>query len=175
MAESNQELGIGSDRLIITHNLDAAEAGDTFVDWPLHVTLIPWFRSETNSALNVYESIFDELQSCQLALGKKMLGGVEFYGEAEDVMVRPITLDSRKILDMVHISLLRPVRHIMSDWRYIGGNYNPHMTIRENDDPGEGFNFLMGHVNLVRHDGDKKTVARTFDLGELITTHDTRG
>lgn len=132
-----------------------------FNDWPLHVTLLPWFRAEGGVDERI-SNVVEDMRACRVYLGAKILGPVALYGVKEDIPVRPIGNSTQ--LGIIHGMLLREFHSTLENRDFIGGNYNPHLTIRDNEDPGEGFEFLVDKFSLVRHDGTHKTVVLSPDL-----------
>lgn len=158
-------------RLMIAHFVDPMLEGRQFDEWPLHITILPWFyESEVDSIRNI-EIAAESMRSCRIALGAKaikLLGRVEMFGDGLDVPVRRIN-DSTS-LGVIHGMLLGQFHEKLEDKTYIGGNYNPHLTIRENNDPGEASEILVNKISLVEYGRPAKTVIKNFELIDETTT-----
>lgn len=153
-------------KLIIAHLRELNQPGDTFEKWPLHVTILPWFNLQVDEACKIAKETTEELRACRVVLGARVLGPIALYGAAEDIPVRPIL--NSTTLGVIHGAFLSPLHKKLHDKTFVGGGYNPHMTIRENEDPGEGYSFMLDEVSLVSHEGDHKLVVNTFDLKNEI-------
>lgn len=153
-------------RYSLAHFLNAEDGleGVKFTDWPLHLTVVPWFRGadEWESIRNL-EFIAEQLRVCAIALGKRVLGSVELYGPDADVPVRPTGQSTG--LGVAHGLLLARFLPYLVDRTYVGDNYNPHVTV-ERQDPGENFTFYLDGISLIRHDGTHKTIVANHKLKE---------
>lgn len=150
------------DRLMVAHLIEPTNVGDTFEAWPLHITLLPWFRTAQTWAEEVFRRCAADLRACRVVLGARQLGPVALFGEAEDIPVRPI--GDSTALGVAHGVLLASLHPFLDDKTYIGGSYNPHVTIRNNPDPGEGAEIDIATLSLIRHGVNHKTVVETVNL-----------
>lgn len=155
-----------TDRYIIAHLLDdEVIAGGRFSKWPLHVTILPWFLDHPDETMQKLAVAVEDMRACRVSVGARILGPIAMYGDDEDVPVRPI--NNSTAVGVTHGILLTSFHSGLEDRTYVGGGYNPHLTIRDNNDPGEGFEFLLGSLSLIRHDGDAKTIVATHPLIEV--------
>ncbi len=156
-------------RLIIAHLQGEYEAGDRFSDWPLHITLVPWFMGKPGWATELFRRVSADFQACSVELGQRSLGNIEMYGPDADVPVRSI--QESTALGVVHGMLLPHFHPFLADTTYVGSRYNPHMSIHENPDPGEGRIIHVGSLSLMQHLGDKgdrqKLILATTRLGDV--------
>lgn len=150
------------ERLVVAHLIEPTDVGVTFAAWPLHITLLPWFRTEEVWAEEVFRRCAADLRACRVVLGARQLGPVALFGEAEDIPVRPI--GDSTALGVAHGVLLSNLHPFLDDKTFIGGSYNPHVTIRNNPDPGEGAQIDIATLSMIRHDGEHKTVVETVKL-----------
>lgn len=149
-------------RLMIAHFVDSVEVGQQFTEWPLHVTVLPWFSRNENIATAEIELATEHMRACRIALGKKVLSVVKFFGDDSDVPVRLI--ENSTSLGVMHGMLLGQFHESLENKDYIGGNYNPHLTIRENNDPGESFVLDINKISLVRYGKPQKEIIKNYDL-----------
>jgi hypothetical protein len=150
---------------MIAHLTDQAGVGDEFENWPLHVTVLPWFFAGEEWAKLELAAAAVELRACDIALGheERMLGELAVFGsEEKPILVRPIQNSTQ--LGVIHGVLIRPFLPALEDREWVGGGYNPHMTVRNNPDPGEGHEFRVDSLSLVRYGKPKKKVIETVTL-----------
>ena len=158
-------------RLMIAHFVDPNFEGRQFDEWPMHITVLPWFNYDKLSAITEIEAAVDNMRACRIALGEtalKSLGAVELFGNDLDVPVRRIG-DSTS-LGVIHGMLLNQFHRNLEDKSYIGGNYNPHLTIRNNQDPGESSILTIDQLSLVEYGKPLKTIVRNYNLNDQTTT-----
>lgn len=144
-----------SERLTIPHFIKEIPAGTEFKQWPLHITLLPWFLGELSEVQAELATAAEDLKSCHVTIGEKgvknsrELGDVEYFGPSGDVAVR--LLKESTNLGVIHGMLLRSFHKYIEDKTYIGGGYNPHLTIRGNEDPGAEYVVDVDKLYLVRY------------------------
>ncbi len=121
MSESN------TDRQILSLGLYQFRIPQQFGQWPLHVTLLPWFEGADQQTLQ------HELQglSRQTDAFHLHVGGFALFGDDLDVPVRLV--EPNQELDELHQASLEVVEKaggqlVRPD--YVWPNYQPHITIR---------------------------------------------
>lgn len=150
---------------MIAHFTEQVDPGYEFKDWPLHISILPWFRRNKAIVVAELELTVEHMKSCRIALGAKALGDVELFGMDENIPVRRVR--DCTSLGVMHGMLLSQFQLDLEDKTFIGGAYNPHLTIRENEDPGEGFEIDINDISLVEYGKPVKKVVRTFNLRDL--------
>lgn len=148
-------------RLLIAHFIEPKTKGEQFNDWPLHMTIIPWFQENEVEARRQLAESAEHMRACRV-LCAKVLGKIALFGIGEDVPVRPVK--DCTAFGVIHGMLLDRFYKQLEDNTYIGGAYNPHLTINKNHDPGENFEILVDTVSLVRHDNVCKTIIENYNL-----------
>lgn len=141
-------------RYTVSHIMTDIRVGDTFESWPMHITLLPWFRAREYEAISGFMATVDDMEVCNGMLGERALGSTVMYG-AGDVSVRPVR-DSTPI-GVVQGLLLARFRDKIIDPSYTAGAFSPHVDIRQAD-PGEGFTFALDSLCLIRRDDKNKLV-----------------
>jgi len=162
---------LGEKRLMIAHFVDPIDSGRQFDTWPLHITLMPWFRMNELAAEEKLEEAARDMRSFQLALGEtavKTLGNIELFGQNIDIPARRIVEPTS--LGVMHGRLLGEFYNKLEDVKYVAGNYSPHVTIRENNDPGIGAKIKVDKISLIEYDKPLKTVVRNYNLNDETTT-----
>ena len=156
------ESNTSGERLMVAHLVDPIEEGYNFTDWPLHITVLPWFKRSESITKSEIELSAEHMRACRVALGKKALGCIEMFGDECDTPVR--TISNSTSLGVMHGMLLTMFRKNLESTDYIGGAYNPHLTIRENNDPGELAEIDIDRISLIKYENSVKTVLRNYDL-----------
>ena len=99
---------------------------ERFKAWPLHVTLVPWFKSDYETARKVADSVSSRNKQFTVrALGRAS------FGPSNNIPVRLIE-KSPEIITL-HTSLLTHLDEEGVSYRglrYVAGNYEPHVTVR---------------------------------------------
>ncbi len=139
--------------------------GFTFIDWPLHVTLIPWFRLDLSS-----DTLTNELRDG--FIGSKTFQ-VSVQGEASfgyknrkqvnlasssDLM--KLEGQSRRILHRNHAWIVDEADHTRS-------GYHPHVTVQKNSRLQEGDTFICDKIYIVEQLVDYKEVVAIVELGHV--------
>lgn len=114
-------------------------------DWPLHVTLVPWFKVTDQSWFTSgLARIVGELTPLQITLGDK-----ELFGSKHDVPVRVVV--PNKELTNLHNELLNLVKEwgsLLSD-RFVGKKYRAHVTHYDEKSPAYDTELTMDNVCIV--------------------------
>jgi len=161
----SEKSSLDQERLMIAHFTEPLGLDYEFEDWPLHISILPWFHRNKEIAVAELELAVVHMKSCRIALGAKALDSVEFFGVNEDIPVRRVK--DCTSLGVMHGMLLSQFQLDLEDKTFIGGAYNPHLTIRENEDPGEGFEIDIKDISLVEYGKPVKKVVQTFNLRNL--------
>jgi 2'-5' RNA ligase len=127
-----------SSKFIIVAPVEPMQQGDVFSEWPLHITVAPWFSGVNERKITqIVESTAE--RNLPLAV---TFGEVALFGAKIDIPVQRINDESGKISGL-HTKLINPLHRqgaIFDDYRYLGYKYQPHVTLREGHDlPVEPF------------------------------------
>jgi len=159
---SELDRNLGQERLMVAHLVNPIDEGDQFENWPLHITILPWFHRVEPIAKAEIGLAAEHMRACRISLGQKALGSVLMFGNEYDIPVRPIR-DSTS-LGVMHGMLLSMFHENLEDIDFIGGAYNPHLTIRDNDDPGENSMLNVDSISIIRYGKPRKTVIGNYSL-----------
>lgn len=131
--------------------VDKKAVGNTFINWPLHITIIPWFFvhdiDTLDAKINRISKKFFKLSVTGRELTK--------YGE------RTVCLVSNEYtLQQIHRAVYTTLQMLNArfiDTRYFGDNYTPHITWQESEKYLIGDVFDAAGFYLVKRHKDKQT------------------
>lgn len=133
--------------------------GDTFEQWPLHVTLVPWFRLYTETR-NFIETLTNEL-SAQNAF-------TDTVGEREVFSKREANVLNKPTWQPLHEAVLSCVYNsgepAAKQFRYVADNYQPHVTVQARTALHAGDTIEVSTVTVVEQKGDYKQAIATLSL-----------
>jgi 2'-5' RNA ligase len=150
------------DRLICIF-IEPVQPGLRFVEWPLHITLIPWFRAKLSSD-ELAEAIRQKLQavnSFTLTVsedahfgyrGQKIVSLIQLPSPLE-----AIALKLRQILKTQKAWLVDESTKAVFSFR-------PHITVQGNKRLSKGDSFMCHMVAIVEQKGDYKEVVAEVEL-----------
>ena len=161
-----------AEKLFLASSLEPLHKGDQFKDWPLHVTVVPWFQVNLYRAFeNALGNKIHSLSPVQITGSSEIVplrtvGGDEaLFGPEEDVRVRK--LRDIGALASLHDTLLSMIERFdgqLEDTTYTGTHYVPHVTFLE-DGRGieEGERVELPGMQLISKGPESvKTVERVF-------------
>ncbi|HSH56295.1 MAG TPA: 2'-5' RNA ligase family protein [Candidatus Limnocylindrales bacterium] len=133
--------------------IEPQEPGYTFerkrLEWPLHITLIPWFRVPDPSTLDgILETVAVQSRPFDAVVGMEAA-----FGGRKEVLVN--VLADPALAQHLHLNLKRALDGVGANYqseRFTGDNYKPHIT---------------HHGDRRRHEGDRLAV-RNFYLVKLL-------
>lgn len=111
---------------IIAIGAEPFEQGQEFDVWPLHITLVPWFKDAKQSKVSDgLEAISGYIKPFHVHLGEKAL-----FGARNDIPVR-LVKENDTLLNL-HLKALTVVHDAKGqlDYGIVGYRYRPHMTER---------------------------------------------
>jgi len=118
-------------RFMVCHMLEEAPEGHQFSNWPLHLTVIPWFRVEEEALPSTLLAIEETAKRVgSFAVRTK---GNAWYGPKDDVPVTEVE-DTTSRLAKLHHGLLQSIQDgggTVIDLTYTGANYSPHVSLTE--------------------------------------------
>jgi len=153
-----------AEKLVLVSALETLNKGQQFTEWPLHVTILPWFGLPKDR-----EQAFDNALTNRVYKVAPVFtvgGEVALFGPNKDVQVRK--LRSIGTLASLHNLVLETVRGFDGtiDSPYIERNYEPHVTFRNEQGISEGQELKLATLQLIRGDTTGlRTVERNFYLG----------
>jgi 2'-5' RNA ligase len=132
--------------------------------WPLHVTLVPWFKvSDEEAVIRSLEKLGERTGTFTLHVG-----GIEHFGRNRDVPVNIITNpEPARVLHEDLIMTLGKADIAYDEQQYINRNYAPHITRHERDGrhSNKGEEIYVDDFHLVRLlDDSTCLVEKQFNL-----------
>jgi hypothetical protein len=122
-----------SPRFMVCHMLEKAPEGFQFSEWPLHLTVVPWFRVEEGALLNTLLAI--EATAKKVGSFAIKAKGDAWYGPKGDVPVTEVEDTTGGKLVKLHLGLLQGIQHsggTILDLTYTGESYSPHVSLTKN-------------------------------------------
>jgi len=137
--------------------------GDQFSDWPLHITLVPWFR--TDVAKDILISDANKLLAEHKTF-KLTVKGEDKFGKRKSKLVNLIEDNSELI------PLEKDLRQLLkgySSWIVDEStrqklNFRPHISVQKSERVYEGDELKINAVYLVEQKGKYKEVAAVIKL-----------
>lgn len=154
-----------AEKFVLVSALETLNKGDVFVEWPLHVTILPWFTLPTERQRAFENALTNRTHD---VASIHTIGGEEaFFGPRQDARVRKL----RRIgaLASLHQLALETVRSFDGsvDDPYIERNYEPHVTFQDEKGIEEGQEVTLTALQLVRgEEAGRRTVQRVFYFGK---------
>ncbi len=150
-----------AEKFVLISALEPLERGDQFEQWPLHVTIVPWFALPKEREQAFLNALVNRVygKSSFVTTG----GDEALFGPDKDVRVRKL----RRIgaLAALHNIALGAVHDFdgVVDGGYVGRDYVPHVTYQGERGIEEGQELELSAMQLVRGDVDgSRTVERVF-------------
>lgn len=144
------------DRLLCAF-LENRPAGNTFTDWPLHVTIIPWFRAEVTS-----DELAGIIKQKLASTGSftYVVAGEAGFGykrrKLVNLIVQPSPLDD---IEKYARSILHAHKAwIVDETTKIPRAFRPHITALKTGRAHEGDSFLCDTLYIVEQKGDYKEI-----------------
>ena len=133
------------------------DAPRRFTRWPHHITVLPWFKANTE-ALTSLESIAAKFLPVAAEIGNTAM-----FGARNDIPVRLV--ESEALKDM-HRAMLANHTGVLglNNSRYSHEAYVPHITLSGHNDPEPG-RVIISSLSLVRGVGKKphKRIVKQFE------------
>lgn len=134
------------------HTLGPVSVGIPTAEWPLHVTLAPYFMCHNGNYLDVVASIEVIARDTQPIVAK--WANVALYGPNDDTPVTELD-DISGELQLLHERLIFAIGAVgceFIDQTYILNNYSPHVTHRSRNTPlnGEDIEVRLADLSIVQ-------------------------
>ncbi|HSH18260.1 MAG TPA: 2'-5' RNA ligase family protein [Candidatus Saccharimonadales bacterium] len=139
------------DRLLCVF-LDERPAGDSFTDWPLHITIVPWFRTAvpTNELTAHMKERLNSVTPFTFIVGGE--AGFGFKGrKLVNLVEQPSPLDTieRQTRNLLHEHEAWLVDETTKKRR----SFRPHVTVQKSGRVHEGDTFLCNALYIVEQKG----------------------
>lgn len=145
--------------LLVGVFIEKFDVGDTFEEWPLHVTLVPWFRLETAK-----EQFIRKLKK-ELAPIKPF---TDTAGEREIFSKREANVLDKRKWQTLHEAVLACVYNTAEpaarQFRFVAEAFQPHVTVQPDGGLRAGESVEADVVYVVEQRGDYKQVVETINL-----------
>ena len=142
--------------IMLAFFVDNVAVGTKFKKWPLHVSVIPWFKcNNTQKFYTQLKSIWHETGQIDYEIKD-----IEYYGKKQNIKVSSLK-HSQELYDL-HNTLLKLAQDYDSkmDVKYCGENYTPHITHKKDTNPPiKGETGIFNKIYVVM-DLDSKQMIR---------------
>ncbi len=150
------------DRLLCAF-IKPQDQGYTFSDWPLHVTLIPWFRLDLSS-----NTLATELRDG--FIGSKTFqvnvqGEANFGYKKRKQVNLALSPDLMKLEGQSRRMLHRHHAWVVDEADHTRRGYHPHVTVQKNSRLQEGDIFKCDKLYIVEQRVEYKEVVAIVELG----------
>lgn len=146
--------------------------GKIFKRWPLHVTIVPWFRTEveTRDLSMELKKLLSDMPALEVNIGKTTQ-----FGYRKDKTVALVRLPSPLT------KIERMVRHMLKSYRaWLADEttkshrkYRPHVTDQADKRLRENEKFYCDRLYIIEQKGDYKEVVDKVKLGHGKTSEAT--
>ena len=148
------------DRLVCAF-VDQLDKDDQFIDWPLHVTIVPWFRIDISSdklAGELADSLCD-FKSFQVVIGDETKFG---HDKTVNLVAQPTPL--LEIEERVRTAIKRHAAWLVDETTKRQREYRPHVTAQKHARLYRGDTLICDTFYIVEQMGDYKKVVAKVDL-----------
>lgn len=153
---------VPGDRLVVVF-VEQKQVGDTFKTWPLHITIVPWFRAETSSdelAAEICEGLAD------LEPFKAIVAGTAGFGRGGrkpvNLIQEPTFLS--EVEQTVRNVLKRCASWLVDETTKIKRTFRPHVTHQGAEQVYEGDILMINRLYIIEQKGGYKEIAATVSL-----------
>jgi 2'-5' RNA ligase superfamily len=131
-----------------------------FQQWPLHITIVPWFRPKTS----------------QVELAQKLRAALKGHGpfvaiagpqKRSRLGARKVSLLQREQWQPLHDAVLKVVQANAAPsvpFVFVGSRYRPHVTYQQTGHLHPGDSFVCDHLYVVEQKGDHKEIVGEVPL-----------
>lgn len=148
------------DRLVCAF-IDLQAPGDQFKQWPLHVTVVPWFRVDVGSG-----DLADQLREtlCYLKAFQVVMGDEGSMGRDKTVNMVSRPTPFIEIEEAVRSSLKGYSAWLVDETTKRRRDYQPHVTAQPGQRLYRGDTFMCQALYIVEQKGEHKEVVATIEL-----------
>ena len=143
--------------------VDDFEIGDTFTNWPLHVTVVAWFTVDDSE----YFTRLAELRSAKIPSFTAKVGERRKMSRHTVNVVRKT--DELQLLHETMMSLVKSTGRLLTKEDFYYEKYQPHITHQKNIAAEPGDELRFEHVYLIGKDihARQKTIIAKYRLGSI--------
>jgi hypothetical protein len=153
---------------VVVTMLEPFAIGQEFIDWPLHITIVPWFPANDSEKL---DSILTEVARARPGFLAEV-GEIEKLGPKKDVEVNLIKGSAE--LNELHwniFNILEKNDFGIHQKNYVGKGYIPHVTHQSHGHASPGDKIQVKSFSLVKQVRQKKSgimvkaIVKDYKLG----------
>ncbi|HSX45544.1 MAG TPA: 2'-5' RNA ligase family protein [Candidatus Saccharimonadia bacterium] len=150
------------DRLVCAF-VESPDEGAEFKDWPLHVTVVPWFRIKDRSGALATE-IHDKLEI--RTPFHVVIGDETEMGHSKTVNLVGCPTHFTEIEEQVRDILKAHDAWLVDETTKKPRDYRPHVTAQKDDRLYRGDTFICEALFIVEQKGGHKKVVAKIGLGD---------
>lgn len=137
--------------------------GDKFTHWPLHITILPWFRNDLSTD-RIIEEICKELQS--YASFSLNISQEAYFGSKKDKLVNLIKPDKTlSSIEKTIRSYLKAKRSwIVDETTKRKIQYSPHVTVQSSERLIAGDKIKINKIYLIEQKEENKEVVGIINI-----------
>ena len=153
---------------VIAIMIEPVSVGQEFIDWPLHITVVPWFPCHDDNKL---DALLMEIAKSHRPF-KAKVGKLEKFGPKRDVPVNLVKRNRR--LNNLHNDVLDVLeKNDMSihQKNFVGNGYQAHITHQKHAKKQKGDKLRIDSLTLIKQIRLKKTgtmvktIVKNYELG----------
>lgn len=131
---------------ILAFFLDPQEQGEQFIKWPLHITLVPWFRSEFGT-----QRLWKDINAITSGIKWFPARGIarSLFGRRGDVAVTEVVSSQLHDLHRALMTIFDNDAYNMTAADHTGVNYSPHVTKKGSAELKPGHEVVVDSVYLI--------------------------
>lgn len=153
---------IPGDRLFCVF-VDGRHVGDTFTDWPLHITIMPWFRvgMPSDELGRMLSQRLGSLEPFMATIGSATRMG--HHGrKAANLLETPSPLET--IERQVRRLLKEQDAWLVDETTKKHRTFMPHVTVQKAGRTGQGDTFMVDSLYIVEQKGEYKEIVSRINV-----------
>jgi len=147
--------------------LESTALDKEFIEWPLHITIVPWFHGYDAKKL---DDLLAGISKTHKSF-KAQVGPLEKFGYKKEVEVNVIDdCDQLRKLHWAVFNILENNGFIIHQKDFVGDNYRPHITRQPKSHKDKGDEVEVRFFALVKQERLKKsgaivkTIVKQYEL-----------
>jgi hypothetical protein len=151
------------DRLVCAFVKPPGDRGTQFTEWPLHVTIVPWFRSDISSEKLAAELQFELADIAQFPV---MAGPSAGFGYKKGKTASLIQLSTpfTEIEPRVRRTLKQQKAWLVDETTRQRHEYKPHVTNQKSGRLHKGDKFYCDRLYIIEQKGSHKQITASVAL-----------
>ena len=156
------------DENVIAILLERMPLNKEFIEWPLYITIVPWFHGYDAKKL---DSLLVKISKSHKGFTAQ-IGPLEKFGHKKEVAVNVV--DDCDQLDKLHLDVFNTLEKndfIIHQKDFVGETYRAHITRQPKGHKNEGDRIEVGAFALVKQERLKKSgaivkkIVKQYELG----------